>query len=225
MLKHARFFVAVVAFALVTAACSDSQGVITTVPLTTTSTTTTTTTTTTVPPTTTSTTITTTTTMPITTTTEAIPPMSGFYIVGQEEYPKGIPFSVGDFGNVPGSQLGGVGYYLPEGSEVYAPFDGYLDTQASSYIAGHGVRTGLFFQVEDMSGDTLLNVLGNSLRFVEDGPKEKGEVIAVVTDPGEVLMGLGGPVNVLVNLSLFDELTGGYKSDEGLTREFFSYLP
>jgi len=172
------------------------------------------------------TTTTTTTTIPVTTTTiQVIPPANGIYIVDPAEYPKGIPISLGDIGYQPESKLAGVGYILPSGSEILAPFDGYLDTQANSFIAGHNVPAGLFFQGEDMSGDYLLILTGHSVTFAEPGVKKRGEVIAVVTDPAKVMVDLESQINVLIGLTTFNPDTGGYEEDEDLMREFFSYLP
>ncbi len=166
---------------------------------------------------------TTTTTMPTTTTTEVVPPESGFYIVDEVQYPEGIRFSVGDFGNVPGDRLGGVGYLLVEGSRVLAPFDGYFDNQGTGFIAGQTVSAGLF--VDDETGNILMDVYGNSLTFSEYGPKRKGDVLAVVTNPSAIMVGLKEPANVLLGLSSFSVATNYYELDEALMRAFFSFLP
>ena len=226
MSKLARSFALMLTFIFfVTTACSGKDAVpttSTTAEPTTTTTTAPPVTTTTVPST---TTTSTTTTIPVTTTTtQVIPPANGIYIVDPAEYPKGIPISSDDYGNVPGSEVISVGFLLPMGSEILAPFDGYLDTQANSFIAGRSVPAGLFFQGKDMSGDYLLVVEGNGLTFTESGAKKKGEVIAVVTDPTKIIIGLNGPVNVLVGLSRFNADNGMYEDDIYLMREFFSYL-
>ena len=162
----------------------------------------------------------TTTTMPTTTTTELIPPESGFYIVDQGQYPRGIAFSVGDFGNVSGDQLGGIGYLLTEGSEILAPFDGSFQAGGTDFIAGETVRAAFLY---DESGDILFFIFGNGLGFVEYGPKHRGDVLAVVTNV-DANMALLRPVNTLLVLGVFNDSTGLYTPNVELMYEYFSFL-
>jgi hypothetical protein len=197
----------------------------TTIPVTTTSTTSATTTST--PSTTTTSTMSTTSTTPtttttsVTTTTEVTPPTNGFYIVEPSEYPGGIAFSVGDFGNSPSSELGGVGFYLPEGSKIYAPFDGYLDTSGYATIGGQVVHGGYMF--DDATGNLVFEVDGNGIAMADDGPKRRGDVVGVVTNPNAILTGLDGRVNTLIVLAINDDTIGPFESREELILEYFPY--
>jgi hypothetical protein len=160
-----------------------------------------------------------------TTTTEVIPPESGLYIVDPEEYPNGIPFSVADFDIAAGSQLAGVGFNLPEGSEIRAPFDGLLETHVTVFIAGQALRGAVLHTVGD---GLFMEVIGAAFTFVEDGPVRRGDVIAVITSPQTTMNVTGWAINTLITLDTFDADTFdrvGYVTDGRVLRQYFSSLP
>ena len=112
--------------------------------------------------------------MPPTTTVAPAPPVSGFYIVGEDVYSTGVLIYGFDLG-LPLYYVLGIAYNLPEGAEIRSPRDGFmsfanfvLEQSGTLHTAG-AVDLSTFFPDGNplaASSEYGFDVAGNGLEFL-----------------------------------------------------------
>ena len=161
------------------------------------------------------------------------PPVSGFYIVGEDVYSTGV-LIYGVHLGIPEYYVLGIAYNLPEGAEIRSPRDGFmsfanfvLEQSGTLHTAG-AVDLSTFFPDGNplaASSEYGFGVTGNGLEFLiaQAGEVVTGDVIAIVSDP-RVQMDLGqGEYNVFITLLIFDDEVHFFVPDVETLAEYFPY--
>lgn len=180
---------------------------------------------------------------PITTTTTTLPIGLGIDLVGKEFYYDGVPVYRSDYelGVDPSKDyLDGVGFNLPPGEKIRAPFDGYLTVFTSgnwSTIWGPSVGrmwVVLFTEASLKKADvsdkgfyiqtTPLNVKVPQGKSANRVPVRAGEVIVVATDMRKELPFRVRGLTMFITFSYFKPDSGLYEESKDTLWKFFPYV-